>query len=41
MCLGASVVSYLSMTVDDLDTSDDASGTKAVLRAAAGDAIRS
>jgi hypothetical protein len=32
MCLGASVVSYVSSAVDDLDTSDHASGTKPVPR---------
>jgi hypothetical protein len=30
ICRGASVVSYVSRAVDDLDRSDDASGTKAV-----------
>jgi hypothetical protein len=30
MCPGASVVSYVSRAVDDLDRYDDASGTKAV-----------
>jgi hypothetical protein len=42
MCLGASVVSDVSRTVDDPDTKDGASGTKAVLRPAAiGGPIRS
>src|SRR5215207_9853423 len=33
MCPGASAASYVSRAVDDLDRSDDASGTKAVPRA--------
>src|SRR5512133_1876538 len=32
MCLGASVVSYVSRAVDDLDSKDGASGTKSVPR---------